>query len=304
MIRGTEDTRYAFANGIVRAREARLLTRSHFDRLIAGSLTDISAILSDSPYAAHKDVRAGLEAESIGIYEFFKKYCQTPTAQNIVDWPEQIHNLKVRLKQGSKDLMFRQEMSEIEEWPEIIHEIERFAVDKDPFILSTNLDKILCKYLYEISVFAPFFTNYFLLFFDLENIRSFFRARQFEKSKEIFAQVFIEYGTLKREIFVDNLLSPYDVLGKVFFVTPYSDIIEKGSLYIEEHHSFLRLERLCDEMKLEFLKQARKLTFGIEPLFSFYEFKKTEIKKLRQILWGKINEVIIDDLKESIPDVW
>ncbi|GAJ06580.1 unnamed protein product, partial [marine sediment metagenome] len=39
MIKGTEDTRYAYVNGIVRAREARLLTRSLFDRLIAGTLT-------------------------------------------------------------------------------------------------------------------------------------------------------------------------------------------------------------------------------------------------------------------------
>jgi vacuolar-type H+-ATPase subunit C/Vma6 len=34
MIKGTDDTRYAFVNGIIRAREARFLTRGHFDRLI------------------------------------------------------------------------------------------------------------------------------------------------------------------------------------------------------------------------------------------------------------------------------
>ncbi|GAG14634.1 unnamed protein product, partial [marine sediment metagenome] len=30
----------------------------------------------------------------------------------------------------------------------------------------------------------------------------------------------------------------------------------------------------------------------------------SEIKKLRQVYWGKLNEVFIDELKESIADVW
>jgi hypothetical protein len=29
-----------------------------------------------------------------------------------------------------------------------------------------------------------------------------------------------------------------------------------------------------------------------------------EITKLRQVYWGKLNEVPVEDLKESIPDVW
>ncbi|GAI11200.1 unnamed protein product, partial [marine sediment metagenome] len=83
------------------------------------------------------------------VKKFFKRYCITPEVLSFIDWPEQIHNLKVKLKQGSEDLMYLQQESEVEIWHEVIEEIERFAVDKDPFILSTNLDKILCKYLYE-----------------------------------------------------------------------------------------------------------------------------------------------------------
>ena len=46
------------------------------------------------------------------------------------------------------------------------------------------------------------------------------------------------------------------------------------------------------------------MTFGVEPLYTYYQFKMNEIKKLRQVYWGKLNEVPMSDLKESIPDVW
>ena len=71
-----------------------------------------------------------------------------------------------------------------------------------------------------------------------------------------------------------------------------------------EKGSFLRLEKLCEEMKLQFLLQARRMAFGVEPLFGYYQFKLTEIKKLRQVYWGKLNQIPTENIKESIPDVW
>ena len=304
MIQGTEDTRYAFVNGIVRAREARLLTKGHLDRLISSPVVNFSTILADTVYGGYEDVVAGFDTETAAIGSFLRRYCETPYVLHLVDWPEQIHNLKVKLKEGNENLYYPQSEVDVETWPEIADVIAAFAVDKDPFFLSTNLDKILCKYLYEISQFGLFFSTYYRLYFDLENIRSFFRARQFEKSREIFEQVFIDYGTLDKSVFIENVTNPYDALAKRFFTTPYAHIVDRGGAYLEEQHSFLRLERLCEEMKLRFLLQARNMTFGVEPLFCYHEFKLAEIRKLRQVYWGRTNEVPIDELRESIPDVW
>lgn len=304
MIQGTEDTRYAFVNGIVRAREARLLTKGHLDRLIASPVVNFSTILADTVYGGYEDVVEGFDTETTAIGTFLRQYCETPHVLHFIDWPEQIHNLKVKLKEGSENLYYPQPESDVETWPEVADAIAAFAIDKHPFFLSTSLDKILCKYLYEMSQFGLFFSTYYRLYFDLENIRSFFRARQFEKSREIFEQVFIEYGTLDKSVFIENVTNPYDALAKSFFTTPYAHMVDRGGAYLEEHHSFLRLERLCEEMKLRFLLQARKMTFGVEPLFCYHEFKLAEIKKLRQVYWGRMNEVSIDELRESIPDVW
>lgn len=304
MIKGTNDTRYAYVNGIIRAREARLLTRSHFDRLIASKLSGFSTILSDSPYTGQDDILEGffLEEERAGV--FLRKYCVHEDIIRFIDWPQQIHNIKVKAKQGPDDLLYNQPFNEAETWPEVIEEIERFAVNKDPFILSTNLDKILCYHLFKRAEKMPFFKGYYRLYFDLENIRSYYRARQFQDARNIFNQVFIDYGSLTRDRFLENIAGTYDTLGKHFFTTPYAAVFDRGGIYIEQKGSFLRLERMCEEMKLRYLLEARRMTFGVEPLFTYYIFKLEEIKKLRQVYWGKSNEVLIEELKESIPDVW
>lgn len=304
MIQDTGDTRYAFVNGIIRAREARLLTKGHFDRLIAGTLENFSTIISDTSYVAYDDIPTGLEREEGEIKNFLNAFCITQEVKNFVAWPEHMHNIKVRVKKGGEELLYPSEESVPDTWPEVTEVIERYVVEKDPFVLSTRLDLILCDRLSETARFAPFFEEYYKLFFDLENIRSFFRARQFGNSKEIFNQVFIPYGSMEKNKFLEVITVGMEHLGKYFFTTPYMALVEKGGAYLQEHHSFLRLERLIDETRLRFLKQARMIAFGVEPLFAYYHFKLSEIKKLRQVYWGKLNEVVIDELKESIPDVW
>jgi vacuolar-type H+-ATPase subunit C/Vma6 len=304
MIKSTEDTRYAYVNGIIRALEARLLTKGHFDRLIAADYGSFNTILSDTPYVGQQDINDNLESEEKSLRGFFNRFCITEEVRNFVDWPEQIHNLKVKLKEGGEELLYEQDLDTVEAWPDVLDEVARFAVDKDPFVLSTNLDRILCKHLYEAAAFAPFFLGFFDMFFEIENIRNFFRARQFEDKREIFKQIYLPWGRLKLEFFMGNLDVAQDQLGRNFFNTPYASMVEKGGAYFEDRNSFLRLERLNEEYKLGYLAQARRMTFGVEPLFAYYKFKMGEITKLRQVYWGKLNEVPVEDLKESIPDVW
>jgi V/A-type H+-transporting ATPase subunit C len=304
MIKGTDDTRYAFVNGIIRAREARLLTRGHFDRLIAGELSSFRTIISDSPYVAYDDFAAGLLNEEKQIRDFVIQYCMTPQIIHVLDWPEQMHNVKVKIKGGNEDLLYTTVDNEVENWPETQTALERYTLNKDPFIFSTELDRILWERMINEAAFCPFFTGYYEMIADLENIRSFFRARQFENSRDIFARVFLPYGKLGYDLFISNIRMELEHLSKVFFITPYLHLIDRGAVYLQQHHSFLRLERLIEEVRMQYLIQARRMAFGVEPLYAFYHFKKSEIRKLQQVYWGKLNEVAIEDLKESISDVW
>ncbi|MEO0096154.1 MAG: V-type ATPase subunit [candidate division WOR-3 bacterium] len=304
MIKGTEDTRYAFVNGIVRAKEAKFLKKTHFDRLIDAGLDSFRPILSDTVYTGTGEFLEILIDIEKQEKQFFDKYCLHYEIKEMVFLPEAIHNLKVKLKNGEARLLYNVDISELETSNEIMEIISEYLKHKNSFILSTDLDRFLCKKLWEFSNVSPFFSEYFKIYFDLENIRNFFRARQFEKSTEIFKQVYIEYGSIPKKMFLENLNKDSGAIVRAFRNTIYSNIVEQGGNYLDTQGSFLRLERLCDEMKLSFLKLTRYYTFGVEPLFGYYQFKLSEIKRLRQVYMGKQYNIPITQLKESIPDVW
>lgn len=304
MIKGTNDTRYAFVNGVIRAKEARLLKKSHFERLIDANIENFGSILSDTVYTGTGDFSEILKGVEIEERKFFKKYCLHYEIKQLVFLPEAIHNLKVRLKNGDTILLYDVEIKDLESSPEVMAIVAQYLEHRNSFILATELDKLLCKKLYELSRVSQFFYEYFQLYFDLENIRSFFRARQFEDPTEIFKQVYIEYGTIAKEKYIQNLNKSYDIIIREFRDTRYSQLIEQGSTYLKSRGSFLKLERLCDEMKLQFLRIARFYIFGIEPLFGYYQFRMAEIRKLRQVFMGKKYNIPSVELKESIPDVW
>ncbi len=304
MIQSTGDTRYAYVNGVIRAREAKLLTKGHFERLIAVDENSFGAILSDTVYAGARDFGESLTTEEKTVRGFFDRSCITPEVRYLIEWPEQIHDLKVRLKQGGEELLYGQSSEAVESWPEVIDAVAAYALEKDPFVLSTALDRALCLHLYEVALFGDFFKGYYELYFDLENIRSFFRVKQFDDKRDILKRVHIPVGRLSLGLMTDCLNLAHDQLVRSFFNTPYAAIVDRGGAYYEKSNSFLRLERLCEERRLGYLTQARRMAFGVEPLFGYYMFKNSEITRLRQVYWGKLNEVPVEHLKESIPDVW
>jgi|UniRef100_A0A7V3RI98 V/A-type H+-transporting ATPase subunit C len=304
MISGTNDTRYAFVNGVIRAKEAKFLKKTHFERLIEADVDSFRLILSDTAYAGSGEflnILSDIEKEEAA---FFDKYCLHQEIKEMVFLPLKIHNLKVKLKNGGANLLYNIDVKELEEKKEILKIISDYLQHRNSFILSTELDKFLCKRIFELSKVSPFFFEYAQLYFDIENIRSFFRARTFENPFEIFKQVFIKYGTIPEKLFLDCLDKEPSAIFKALRNTIYAGLVEQGGAYLETHGSFLRLERISDEMRLNFLKKARYFTFGVEPLFSYYHFKTAEIKKLRQVYMGRQYNIPLAQLKESIPDVW
>jgi vacuolar-type H+-ATPase subunit C/Vma6 len=65
-------------------------------------------------------------------------------------------------------------------------------------------------------------------------------------------------------------------------MTPYARLVEDGVTGVRQG-SMLRLERLAREHKLTYLHGSRYMTFGYEPLLTYYLFRENEITNLRQL---------------------
>ena len=61
-----------------------------------------------------------------------------------------------------------------------------------------------------------------------------------------------------------------------------------------------RLEKALADFQVELFRQARYFSSGVEPLLGYLLAKQNELKDLRFILVGKLNNVPAERLKERL----
>ncbi len=76
-----------------------------------------------------------------------------------------------------------------------------------------------------------------------------------------------------------------------FIPGDYGDIARKVSQAKQKENSYLSLEKLKSAFILKFLSGAKYITFGPEPIISYYFAKLNEIRLLRWVILGRINQL-------------
>ncbi|MFH1338633.1 MAG: V-type ATPase subunit [Candidatus Omnitrophota bacterium] len=76
----------------------------------------------------------------------------------------------------------------------------------------------------------------------------------------------------------------------------YGDIARQASQAKQKENSYLSLEKLKPAFILKFLGGAKYITFGPEPIISYYFAELNQIRLLRWVILGKINQVPKDKL--------
>jgi V/A-type H+-transporting ATPase subunit C len=133
-----------------------------------------------------------------------------------------------------------------------------------------------------------FLGNLFRIEIDLNNIRTMLRLKWAQSEQK---NVFIEGGYLELERLLAGLDTGYEALAGMFYVNPYYEIFEGGISYLAGEKSFLRLEKLCEEYLVGFLKSSGQITAGPQPIIAYLLAKENEIRKVRMILTAKKNQL-------------
>lgn len=187
----------------------------------------------------------------------------------------------------------------------IAEAIDIFGKGRDPQEVDIILDKACYKEMYaRAEAFGnDFLLEYVKLSIDILNVTTFVRLKQMKKPWDFFQKVFLEGGNIKDNIFVAGYEEPYQQLADRFTPYGFREIIEKGAVAARDTGLYSLMEKLCDNKRIEYVKDAKFVTFGIEPAIAYIVAKESEIKNLRMILNGKIartpNEVILERLRET-----
>jgi vacuolar-type H+-ATPase subunit C/Vma6 len=135
---------------------------------------------------------------------------------------------------------------------------------------------------------------------DLINLKILFRAKYSGFPREKFESLILEGGFLKDKFILQCFELSFTEIGEKLRATPYEELWTRASDTLEERETFLELERGMEDFLMTFLKKAKTIVFGPEPVFAYGLAKKRELRLVRLLGVGKINQIPDRMLKQRI----
>ena len=198
----------------------------------------------------------------------------------------------------SFELLIKKTFSEYNKFkdPEMID----FVLDRERYIMIFNKIREI-----EIIESEELFLKRFLnINIDLNNIVNCIRVKIRGEKKAFIKEFLIPEGDFKIEKIIEIYDSPLSSWFEKLKYTDYKDIIELGVNYFQKNNSLMELDKLRDNFILNFSKIGKYITFGIEPLVGFITAKENDIKNIRIILSGKLNNLSPEKIKERVRDTY
>jgi V/A-type H+-transporting ATPase subunit C len=310
-------SKYAYSFGRVKALEAALIDKAQFKRMAeAPSAAEAAKILSETAYA---DIEGAdiptmervLQEELRRVYDLAHHISPRREITDVLQMKYDFHNAKVLLKAeaASREPAYLVPLGIVEienlkkafkeRIKDLPHPLAR-AVEKarskyeetgDTQIIDFVMDSEYVQTLLEYSEGYPFLREFFQMKIDLENIRSFVRCQKFGVD---FAKVYLEGGTIDLKTFETSRGESLETLLHMVQTRNYSQVVEEGLKQYEEIHRLTLYEKLTEDFLIEYVKRAKMVTLGIEPLLGYILAKEREVKQIRLILLGKLKGVDIE----------
>ncbi|MGG7178642.1 V-type ATP synthase subunit C [Clostridium paraputrificum] len=320
----------------LRVLETRLLDKAKIDRMIdSNSAEEALKVLQETEYAnvmtnvkRAADYEDMLSAELKRVYHEVYDMSPSKALVDIMSIKYDYHNIKVILKGMFLEKDFSHmfipvgmiEVSKLKvsidtntlsDFNPIMRRgieeaIEDFNTKKDPQRIDIILDKYMFEEMIDIAkkLDDAFTERYIKALIDLTNVKSLLRIKKQNKGREFLLSVVIDGGSIDN----DRLLAllndaPENIVSKLSY-TNYEDVLKNGVDDYNKSGSAGLLEKLVDNYIMDMMKEAKMIPFGGEPLLAYIYAKETEIKVIRIIMVGKLNNITGEVIRERLRDIY
>lgn len=135
---------------------------------------------------------------------------------------------------------------------------------------------------------------------DLGNLKILCRVKYSGIRREKFEQLILKGGFLDEKILIQNFDLSFAEIGEKLQASSYHELWTQATDVLEEQETFVELERRIEDFLVTYLKKAKYIVFGPEPIFAYGQAKRRELSLVRLLGIGKINQIPPDILKERI----
>ncbi len=329
----SNDVRYAYASGRIRALETTLLGRQRLERLAeAADIDEVLRLLSDTSYAAHLDeledsgYEVFLENEERRVLDLVDYLSHDQGVSDLLRLKYDFHNLKVALRErvsgrdlkdlymdfgryAGEDVASRVKDDNLERLPGPLGPVAREALEtyestSDPGEADMVADRGMFTHFLKSAEAcgAEYIETIVRTWIDLANIRVALRARYLEFEARDLKGLLIEGGTVPSSYFTETFSLGLDEITQRFESTPYRRVIELGGSGLEKQESSVPLEREIENNLVSLFKVSRYFTFGLELVLVYALTRQSEIRVLRLVFGGKERGMAPEAIKERIPD--
>lgn len=331
-----DKTIYAQAVSRIRAMETKLLDSSKINRMIESSTaSEAMKILQETEYAEFmgnvkraEDYEILLSEELKRVYSLIYDISPEKLIIDILSLRYDYHNIKVLLKAkalnkdfdyllipiGTVDIKTLKSSIDSEDYIDLSANMREaiesvlkvFEFDKDPQKIDIYLDKYLFKEQLELSskLNDPFVINYMKQLIDITNIKTFLRVKKQKKEKDFLNEVLIDEGKIDFDVYNNYYNDSNENFMNKISYTDYFDILRDGIEEFNSTGSLNAFEKLSDNFMMKFIREAKYVSFGVEPIIAYVLAKETEIKVVRIIMVGKLNNVEPDVIKGRLRDMY
>ena len=328
---------YTYGVARVRVLETKLLGRDRIERMAdAPSAEDVLKILAETSYAplvaeigSPHDYEEILIREMKRVRDFIGEISPDSDIMSLFFLKYDFHNLKVLLKNmylsNENDDLALSEMGAIPievlkagledeghkamPWfmADAVRQIEdMFVIKIDPQKIDTVLDRAMYDYIFSVcrKTRNPFATQYFRKQVDLINLRSLLRAKRLGENFDFLKDLLIPYGDLDISYFADAIEQAYENIISTLEYTPYGKLAAEGIQDFLRNGNLTAFEKMMDDYLMEYVRSVKHNPFGIEALVGYLLGKENEIKLIRIIMVGKLNNMPAEKIRERLRDVY
>lgn len=151
---------------------------------------------------------------------------------------------------------------------------------------------------------VPFITGYLRHKIDLVNLKVFCRAKYLNLPFDRWEAFLRKGGFLDENILHESYDLSFGEVGERLRASAYHSAWVKATDELVQNETFVVLEREFENFLMSYLKKAKYIVFGPEPVFAYTLARKRELQLLRLLGVGKLSQIPSEMLKRRMSETY